>query len=221
MMLTERKRKKEHSAHNYKKVDRSTDGIDYHYYQCSICNQVTYPPTELQKLWELSECGKFMFVQDWILALMIAQPMPVVGITSFTKQLFLVIYEFAPEHNIPTENPGFRAYKFGPYAERIEDVIIGLEDAGLIRTEGRKGAAGEYFLLTDKGKEVAERALAKLTKKQQEAFREARMDWHQLGSEGLMTYIYKKYPRMAEESLILERVLKRRRLGKLTSRDLE
>ncbi len=156
-----------------------------------------------------------MFVQDWVLAILYTDPIvPVVGITSFMKQLFLTLIEFAPEHKIPTENPGFKAYYFGPYSERVEDVILGLEDAGLLATSGRKGTAGEYFILTELGKVPARRSFEKLTKKQQAALIEVRRDWQELGTDGLMKYIYKHYPTYAEESLVLDRVLHNRRLGK-------
>jgi hypothetical protein len=212
-MNNKREKKTEHYAHKYEKIEREIPHLKYYYFQCKQCGLVQYPIPELQKLWVYSEKHQFMFIQDWVLALLYAQPMPVVGITSLIKQLFLIQMEFAQEQNIPSENPGFRGYKFGPYAERIEDVIIGLEDADLIHTEGRRGAQGEYFILTEKGKIEAEISYKKLAKKQQAIFSELRLDWHQLGSDGLMKYIYRKYPEYAKESIVLARVLHKRRLG--------
>lgn len=189
-----RERKTEHNYHDYIKIERSIPDIDYYYFQCKICGKVEFPLPEYQKLWDYSKKHQFMFLHDWVLALMYAQEMPVIGITSFMKQLFLTLIEFAPKNNIPTENPGFKGYKFGPYSERIEDVIIGLEDSKLIRTEGRRGAQGEYFILTEEGKRVAEKCFNKLTPEQQNQFKLARLDWHQLGTDGLIKYIYTKYP---------------------------
>ena len=215
-MSRDTRKKQEHYLHRYEKVERELPGLKYNYYQCSICNKVEYSIPELQKLVDYSKDHQFLFLQDWVLILLYSQvDVPIVGITSFLKQLFLTLREFAPEHNIPTENPGFRAYNFGPYSERIEDVIIGLEEAELIKTAGmRRGAEGEYFVLTEKGKELAKRAFSKLTPEQQEQFKHQRLDWHELGTEGLLRYIYTHYPEMAENSLILDRVLHRRRLGK-------
>jgi hypothetical protein len=212
-----RERKKSHANHIYKEVKREIDGMQYYYLQCEKCLKVVYPIPQLQKLVDYSKTHQFMFIQDWVLALMYTHPdMPIIGITSFEKQLFLTLMEFAQEHNIPTENPGFRGYKFGPYSERIEDIIIGVEEAGLIKTEGRRGAEGEYFRLTDKGKEIAKKSFDKLTDEQKKQFMEERIDWHQLGTDGLMRYIYKnqKYKEYVKESIVLERILHRRRIGK-------
>ena len=206
----------EHYAHKYERIDRSLPGLDYFYYQCNKCYTVSYPMSELQKLWEYSESHQFMFIQDWALALLYAQePLPIFGITSFVKQMFLVIMEFAQENNIPSENPGFRSFYFGPYTERIEDVIIGLEDAGLIVVHGRKSPNGEQFELSKKGKDVARGSFAKLTTDQQLKLREKRLSWHQWGVDGLEKYIYRKWPDYTDRSLVLDRVLHRRRLGKV------
>jgi hypothetical protein len=221
MMKNGHGKKEEHSIHQYEKVELSTGEVDYHYYQCSICHQISYPPAELQKLWELSERGRFMFVQDWILALLNAQPAPMVGITNINKQVFLVLNKFAPEHGIPTEDPGFRAYRFGPYSERMEDIVLGLEDAGVIRTEGRRGGTDERFMLTEEGKEPASRSFAKLSKEQQEELREARQRWDELGSEGLMTFINEHCPDVVEGSVVLEKALERRRVGMVGSKGRE
>jgi hypothetical protein len=217
MSRERREQKREHYAHDYERIERSLPGLNYYYLQCKVCSQVVYPIPQLQKLTEYSEKHQFMFLQDWVLALLYSQPMPMIGITSFLKQLFLLLAEFAPEHNIPTENPGFRGYKFGPYSERMEDVIIGLEDAGLIETAGRKGVAGEYFFLTEIGKKIAKKSYDKLTEEQRLKLQEERRDWHQLGVKGLLNYIYRKYPDLAKESLVLEevlRVLHKRRIGR-------
>lgn len=202
--------------HEFESITKSIGDFNYSYEQCKGCNMVIYHLKELQKLYDYSENHQFMFVQDWILSLMCTNPeVPIIGITNFEKMLFLTIYEFAKEENIPSENPGFRGYKFGPYSERIDDILNGLEDANLLKTEGRRGTKGEYFSLTIAGNELAKKSFNKLTEKQQKEYIELRLDWHQLGVDGLENYIYKKYPEFTKESLILERVLHRRRMGRL------
>jgi hypothetical protein len=216
MSVELRRRKVEHFAHSYERVDRSIHDLDYFYYQCSKCHKVSYPMHELQKLWKYSETHQFMFIHDWALALLYSRdPLPIFGITSFVKQMFLVAMEFAQEYDIPTENPGFRAYNFGPYTERIEDVIIGLEDADLIRIHGRKSPNGEQFELSDKGREVAKVSFESLTPDQQMKLKEKRLSWHQWGVNGLQKYIYRKWPEYTDKSLVLDRVLHRRRLGRM------
>jgi uncharacterized protein YwgA len=208
-----RKKKAEHYAHKWEVVERSIPGLSYYYNQCAICHQVAFPIPQMQKLWEYSKTRQFLFIHDWVLALLYSGEMPMIGITSFEKQLFLTFMEFAQKHEIPTENPGFRGYKFGPYSERIEDVIISLEEGGLIRTEGRRGTEGEYFMLTEEGKTKAKQSFEKLTSEQQKDFRDARRNWHQLGTSGLEKLVYRKYPDFTKESLVVERVLHKRRVS--------
>ena len=140
-----RKRKDTYAhIHKFKKVEREIEGLKYYYHQCEKCFRVDYPLPQLQKLYDYSKIHQFMFIQDWMLALMYTNPeAPIVGITNFEKMLFLTLMEFAQEYNIPTENAGFRGYKYGPYSERIEDILISLEEVGLIKSEGRRGTKGE------------------------------------------------------------------------------
>jgi len=195
------------------KIDRSIDELKYHYFQDEMTGEVFYPIPELQKLYDYSKDNQFMFLQDWILALLYSyKDYPVVGITNFEKMLFLVIMEFVQKYKISTENPGFKGYYFGPYSERVEDVIIALEDANLIISVGRKGTKGEYFELTGKGKKVAKKSFDRLTVEQKKEFEINRLKWHRWGTAGLIKYVYKNYPEYRKESIVLERVLHRRRV---------
>lgn len=208
-------RKSEQCAHKYVRRVRSIPGLDYYYLQCEKCNRVIYPMPQLQKLQDFAKEHQFMFVHDWILALMYARDdAPMIGITTFVKQLFLTLMEFAQRNKIPSENPGFRGYGFGPYAERIVYAINGLEAAGLIETAMRRGAIGEYYYLTDKGLKEAKKSFDKLIPSQQEEFRKERTKWHEWGVNGIEKYIYREYPEFAEESKVLDKVLHRRRVGR-------
>ncbi|HEX9908392.1 MAG TPA: hypothetical protein VGB78_08020 [Thermoplasmata archaeon] len=216
MSRESRRRKTEHSVHKFQKVERSVDHLQYFYYQCKECYKVQYPVLELQKLWDYSKTNQFMFLHDWALAILYALPnVPVFGITSFVKQMFLATMEFAQEEKIPSENPGFRAYNFGPYAERIEDVVIALEDGGLVHVFGIKSPNGQRFELSDKGKQIAKTSFGKLNTEQQAKLRLQRVNWNQWGVDGLEKYIYRKWPKYTDKSHVLDRVLHRRRLGKV------
>ncbi len=184
MTRNTREKKTQHSIHQYERQERTIPGLNYYYFQCKICNNVEFPMPELQKIWDYSKTNQFMFIQDWILALLFSRPdLPMIGITSFMKQLFLTLLEFAQENDIPTENPGFRGYKFGPYSDRIEDVIMALEEADLLKTIGRRGTKGEYFVLTEKGVKNAKKSYEKLTPIQQKKLAKQRLNWHQFGTE--------------------------------------
>ena len=57
---------------------------------------------------------------------------PIPEITMIQKQMVVIIHEFAPDHDIPSENPGFRAYRFGPYTERVDRALDTLYRSGYI-----------------------------------------------------------------------------------------
>jgi len=214
MISKQSNKKTECGCENWDKIDRNIDGtgVRYHYYQCNKCYKVDYPPSEIQKLMNYAENHQFMFVSDWIMAwLYSGDGVPVSGITMLQKQLFIIFKEFAPKNNIPTENPGFRAYKFGPYTERIDGIIDSLMSLDLIVSLGRMNTVKEIFYLTDPGMKEGEVAFNKLNKEQQSELRDLRRELQQFTVQGVMTYIYKKYPKYTDESIVFEKTLHRRR----------
>lgn len=206
-------KRNEHCLCDMIRVDRILDdGFEYHYYQCSKCSRVEYPVCQAQRLVEYAENHRFMFIDDWILAWLCAgDGAPVLGITKLQKELFIIFKEFAPEHNIPTENPGFRAYKFGPYTERIDQCVQTLMEMGLIASTGRMNSENERFVITDKGMQFGKEALSKLTAKDFQDFKSLKDDLQQFNTSGIMTYVYTKYPEYTNESVVFERTLHRRR----------
>jgi 8-oxo-dGTP pyrophosphatase MutT (NUDIX family) len=70
---------------------------------------VEYPLKQAQALMDYSRNHLFMFVEDWILAWMAVSDdgtyAPIPGITMIQKQMVVIIREFAPDHDIPSENP--------------------------------------------------------------------------------------------------------------------
>ena len=195
------------------RVDRTlSDGFTYHYYQCPRCYRVEYPPCEAQRLLDYSRDHIFMFLDDWILLWMyVGDGAPVCGITKLQKDMFIVLMEFATENDIPSENPGFRAYKFGPYAGRIDRCIDTLTRMGLVVSYGRINSESERFFLTEAGKGAASRVSEKLTEDQIVSLRALRNDLQQFSAQGEMTYVYSHYPEYTDESVVFERTLHRRR----------
>ena len=201
-------------CNKWDRIDRSPDGtgLSYHYYQCSECYRVDYPMSEIKKLMEYAEKHQFMFVTDWILAwLYSGDGVPVSGVTVLQKQMFIIFKEFAVQNNIPSENPGFRAYKYGPYTERIDGAIDSLTSLGLIVSIGRMNTVKETFYLTAKGMNEGKVAFNKLTSEQQSKLRSMRRDLQQFNTQGIMTYVYKNYPEYTNKSIVFERTLHRKR----------
>ena len=207
-------KKAECRCENWDRIDRSIAGTDmnYHYYQCSNCYKVEYPPSEIQKLMDHADRHQFMFITDWILAWLYAgDGVPVSGITMLQKQLFIIFKEFAPENGIPSENPGFRAYRYGPYTERIDRAVDSLMSLDLIVSVGRMNTVKEVFYLTDLGMKEGESAFNKLSEGQKNELQELRRELQQFTVQGIMTYVYKKYPKCTNESVVFEKTLHRKR----------
>jgi len=192
---------------------RLDDGFQYHYDQCELCGKVMFEPSQVQKLIDYSNDHQFMFLSDWILAwLYSGDGAPIRGITALQKQILIVTYEFAQENNIPSENPGFKSYNFGPYSERIDRQIQELMRMGLVVSDsGRINSKQERFTLSADGMEDGLKAFGKLTIEQQNKLRALRRDLQQFDVEGITRYVYTKYPQFTDKSVIFERTLRRRR----------
>lgn len=213
-MTTDSVKKKEESCHCdwIRKDVVLPDGFQYFYYRCPKCSRTEYTLQQVQRLMDYSENHLFMFVSDWILAwLYVGDGAPISGITKLQKQIFIILYEFAQENNIPSENPGFRAYKYGPYTEAIDRNIAALVDIGMVESRGRINTNHERFFLTDAGKAKGKEALDKLTPEQIEKLKDLRRDLQQFDTDGIMRYVYSHYPEFTDESIVFEKVLHRRR----------
>lgn len=203
-----------HNTYERKEVELP-DGFTYHYDQCPICGNVEYSIGQAQKLIDYAKTHIFMFVEDWILAWMAVKVgggyAPVPGITAMQKQLFILTFEFAPQHDIPTENPGYRAYKYGPYAHRIDRALQTLDEMGLVRSKGRIGTNQERFYLTESGQERGEKLLSRFDEGSKKDLEALKADIQQFTLDGLLNYVYSRYPEYTDESEIFERVLHRKR----------
>ncbi|MDR3283307.1 MAG: hypothetical protein LBS92_06875 [Candidatus Methanoplasma sp.] len=212
-MTSAKKKKEACPCHEWTKEERELpDGFRYHYLQCNGCYRVEYPLAQAQRLMEYAKTHQFMFVSDWILAWMyVGDGVPISGITALQKQLFIILNEFAVENNIVSENPGFRAYKFGPYTETIDSQLEALAVIGLVHSEGRLNTSAERFCLTENGMVSGKKAFEKLTPEQRDKLRDLRHDLQQFTVQGIMTYVYSHYPKYTEKSAVFERTLHRRR----------
>lgn len=130
----------------------------------------------------------------------------IAGITHYQKMLFLIFYEFAPKFDIPTENPGFYGYKYGPYSARIDEAIDFLIQYGYIIARGRKSTSKELFYITNKGKKKGRELFNKLSKKQKQELEAFRKFWDQKTTKAICKYIYAKpeYKKFLDKSVILD-----------------
>jgi hypothetical protein len=193
-------------SHNWAKdVHELKDGFEYYYMICSDCHSVKFPGVELQKLQDYAKKNTFMFVQDWVLLLLYAGHEYIAGITHYQKMLFLIYKEFIPNYDIPSENPGFYGYKYGPFSARIDEAIDFLIEYGYINTKGRKSTSKELFMITDKGKQRGQEIFKRLDINQQESVREFRKHWDQKTTNAILKYVYSQpsYANYLDKSRIL------------------
>jgi hypothetical protein len=199
--------------HIWKKEERRlSDGFSYYYMICRMCHEVKFPAFQLQCLQDYSKTHLFLFVEDWVLLLLYVGHRYIAGITHYQKMLFLIFHEFAPQHNIPTENPGFYGYKYGPYSDRIDAAIGFLIQYKYIATEGRKSSSKERFSITSDGETRGKEIFGKLSKEQQDALKSFRDYWDQKPTLAIIKYIYSKYKKFTKKSVILSRVFPGRKL---------
>ena len=223
-MSNQYKSNKEHK-HKWIVVERKLeDGFQYKYNQCEICHAAKYPSFELQKIFDYKKEHLFLTVTDTIIIILsIGFDYPeyrnhpkknyIPGITFLQKLLFLFYYENAQNFKIPTENPGFRAYKYGPFSDNIDITIDSLIENKIIFVEGgRKSSQKERFFLSDEGVKRGEVLKKKLTTEQRNALLEFRLFWDEKKLKGLMKYVYSKYKEFTNQSLILKELFPGRKL---------
>lgn len=149
---------------------------------------------------------KKMLIGDIILILFYSQKdKPIFGRTMLIKQLFLVFTEILEGNNIKTQNPKFIPHNFGPYSFTVMQIVDDLWFSRSIIVEGRKRSRKEAFSLTKEGEIRARKLFLNLNEDLQNTLREKRVGWDQLGTDGILNYVYKKYPKMIENSRIKSR----------------
>lgn len=198
-------------SHVWKKEERTLDdGSSYYYMICQECHEIRFPGIQLQRLQDYSKDHLFLFVEDWVLLLLYAGKEfegheYISGITMYQKMLFLIFYEFAPQYNVPTENPGFYGYKYGPFSARIDAAIDLLIQFGFLKTMNRRSSSTERFIITPLGRERGEEIFNKLSEEQKNALVAFRMFWDQKNAKAICKYIYAnpKYKDFIQESIIL------------------
>jgi len=224
-MSNQRRKNQKNHIHDWVKEERKLDdGFAYYYYICKKCHEVRYPSEQLQRLFEYRKEHVFLSPREVALILLYAGESIyekhsmrnyISGITFFQKLVFLFYMELANEYSIPVENPGFFAYKYGPYSDDVDDIIQILLDSETIETKGgMKSSKKERFYLTDKGKEKAKKIINKLDRRQKNAIIEFRRFWDQKKLVGLVKYVYSKYPSYTNKSVILNDLFPGRKLNR-------
>jgi hypothetical protein len=134
------------------------------------------------------------------------QNKPIYGRTMLIKQLFLLYNEvFTKYNNIKLQEPNFIPYDFGPYSFKSMKILDDLRFSKEISVDGKRNTKKESFCLTDKGMKFANETFKTLPSELQKEIELKRIGWDQLGTRGILKYVYERYPDMKQNSKIKKR----------------
>lgn len=147
-------------------------------------------------------------VRDAILVILYAQKdKPIYSRTMLFKEIFLLYKEIIEKYrdSFIIQNPKFFGFKFGPYSFELAEAIKQLYWSGFINIEGKPNTKREKFELTPKGLKETKKIFETLPKNVQDEIREMRIGWDQLGIDGILRYVYAKYPEYTDKSKIKDK----------------
>lgn len=164
---------------------------------------IFYSYKQAKGLLEILE-RKRLTVSDIILLLLYSHPeKPVFGRVSMMKQCFLLIEEVLNKSEI--QDAKYIPHRFGMYSFTVGDVLSNLEYSGYIEQRGRKNTKLEQFRITNRGKEYISDTFESFSDNLKDTIREKRKGWDQLGYNGILRFVYQKYPEYIEKSKIKRR----------------
>jgi len=144
---------------------------------------------------------------ELILLLLASSTRPVKGAISLMKSTFLLFKEKLSEFNIPALSPNYIPYYYGPYSFDIDQSLYSLEEEGLIIIKGKRSSNKESFALTKKGQEKAKKIFDSLPEDFKDHLRSWRRGLDEMGNDGILKDVYKKYEEYTVKSKIKNKVL--------------
>lgn len=149
--------------------------------------------------------NSFLLSEIILFLLYSKQDKPIFGRTMIMKQIFLTIQEILDKKNISYQDPKFVPYSYGPYSFYVTDTLTHLNFMGLLEIKGKKNSKKESFMITEAGIKKIEGEFKKLPSNLQQEIVSRRMGWDQLGTDGILHYVYDYYPKYKERSKIKNR----------------
>jgi len=144
---------------------------------------------------------------ELLLILLGSSKRPVKGAISLMKASFLLFKEKLGEFDIPVMSPNFIPYYYGPYSFDIDQAIYSLETHGSITITGKRASDKEHFALTDKGIDETNKLYESLPKNLREHLYQWRRGIDEMGNDGILKDVYKKYQSYTIKSKIKDKVL--------------
>jgi len=149
---------------------------------------------------------KPLLTEDLVLILLYARAdRPIYGKTMLMKEVFLMCEEILKPEGVRTQDPRFVPYKYGPYSFNVMQTLETMVVANLIASSGKRNSRKEAFILTGIGVKRAEQKFERLPADVRESLESLRVGWDQLGTHGILQYVYQKYERYKAESEIKSR----------------
>lgn len=139
---------------------------------------------------------------DLVMIILAAREQSIHGRILLMKELFLLYQKMLKPK---TQDPKFVPYRFGPYSFHLAELLTTMSNDGLLEIKGRRNSNSESFNLTPKGKKKSNAIFKKLTKVEQKEIQEKRKGWDQLGTDGILNYVYTHYPKYKVKSIIKNR----------------
>lgn len=141
-------------------------------------------------------------LQKYIVMLLNAKNQePIKGHLWFQKELFLI----AKNIKELQEEASFDSDMFGPYSENAQEQLDDLEMDEVIIKEGNK------IYLSKVGSQIAQMIERKTHKQILELIAEFKILLNDLDKDEILTFIYFTYPDLTEESLIKDKIMKKRK----------
>lgn len=142
---------------------------------------------------------------------------PIKGKTRLTKLLFLLIKDDLFK-NLEQE-ADFDANNFGPWSYTTgEDIPNTLKDLGIISIEKENQEFSLFsnksrddlmiYKITDKGKEVAQKIISKITNEELILIEKIKSTWNSKTTEELISYVYHNFISYTNKSKIREKIFK-------------
>lgn len=142
-----------------------------------------------------------------ILLLLSSTKKPVYGRTLLFKELFLLEKEILEMElgKDEIDKMQFVPFRFGPYSFRVGHLLDELELLGLIERRGKRNTRAESFSITEKGEKLISGLVRALPDGLLDQIRKLRIGWDELGTDGILRYVYQHYPEYKERSDLKEK----------------
>lgn len=134
-----------------------------------------------------------------LLLLAITPDKPIKGKTMMMKQAFLTEKQLT----FDIEDLEFVGHRFGPHSFLVENILKNMEFLNLIEKKGTN--KNPKYFLSERGNERAIKILNTLNATELKQLKEFRIGCDELGTDGMLRFVYNNYPDYINESIIKRR----------------